>query len=74
MKEIGGYLEFERNQGEEFHKNCLALNTGRNCLRYLMTVYSGPPGFFRNCPFLASNGFISVIKYWYQLKAVNDNE
>ena len=38
MKEIGGYLEFERNQGEEFHKNCLALNTGRNCLRYLIKV------------------------------------
>lgn len=38
MKEIGGYLEFERNQGEEFHKNCLALNTGRNCLRYLIRV------------------------------------
>ena len=31
-------------------------------------------GFFRNCPSFASNGFISVIKYWYQLKAVNDNE
>ena len=30
--------------------------------------------FFRNCPSFASNGFISVIKYWYQLKAVNDNE
>lgn len=34
----------------------------------------GVPGFFRNCPSFASNGFISVIKYWYQLKAVNDNE
>ena len=35
---------------------------------------SGVARFFRNCPSFASNGFISVIKYWYQLKAVNDNE
>ena len=35
---------------------------------------SGVAGFFRNCPYFASNGFIVVIKYWYQLKAVNDNE
>ena len=37
-------------------------------------TYFGGFGFFRNCPSFASNGFISVIKYWYQLKAVNDNE
>ena len=39
-----------------------------------MSDYSGALWFFRNCPSFASNGFISVIKYWYQLKAVNDNE
>lgn len=36
MREIGGFLEFEKNSGHEYHKNCLALNSGRNCLRYLI--------------------------------------
>ena len=36
MKEIGGFLEFETNHGHEFHENCIALNSGRNCLRYLI--------------------------------------
>ena len=31
MKEIGGFLEFETNHGHEFHENCIALNSGRNC-------------------------------------------
>lgn len=35
---------------------------------------SGGEGFFRNHPFFASNEIISVIKYWYQIKAVYDNE
>lgn len=34
--EIGGYLEFERYQGEEYHTGCLKLNTARNCLKYLI--------------------------------------
>lgn len=36
MKEIGGYLDFERYYGQEFHKNCILLNSARNCLRYLI--------------------------------------
>lgn len=36
MKEIGGYLELELNHGSEFHTDCIALNSGRNCLRYLI--------------------------------------
>lgn len=36
MKEIGGFLEFEKYDGHEFHENCIALNSGRNCLRYLI--------------------------------------
>lgn len=38
MKEIGGFLEFEMNTGHEFHEDCIALNSGRNCLRYLIRV------------------------------------
>lgn len=36
MKEIGGYMEFERFQGCEYHTESLALNFGRNCLAYLI--------------------------------------
>ena len=46
----------------------------RDFIRWLQNDYSGALWFFRNCPSFASNGFISVIKYWYQLKVVNDNE
>lgn len=40
MKEIGGFLELEINHGHEFHENCIALNSGRNCLRYLIRARS----------------------------------
>lgn len=36
MKEIGGYMEFERLQGCEYHSTAIALNYGRNCLAYLI--------------------------------------
>ncbi len=36
MKEYGGYLEFEHFAGQEYHPNGLALNSGRNCLRYIL--------------------------------------
>lgn len=36
MKDIGGYFEFEHYHGKEYHDNCVALNTARNCLRYLI--------------------------------------
>lgn len=34
--EIGGYLEYERYHGDEYHNGCLKLNTARNCLEYLI--------------------------------------
>ena len=36
MKEIGGYFEFEQLVDNEYYKNLLRLNTGRNSLVYLM--------------------------------------
>lgn len=36
MKEIGGYLELEEAHGTEYHKNAIALNSGRHCLEYLI--------------------------------------
>ena len=36
MKEIGGYIEFEKYDGSLLHKEAIALNCGRNCLGYLI--------------------------------------
>lgn len=34
--EIGGFFEFERYYGQEYHTECLKLNTARNCIKYLI--------------------------------------
>lgn len=36
MREIGGYFEMETSNGEIYHRNALALNSGRHCLEYLL--------------------------------------
>lgn len=36
MKEIGGYFGLDQFAGNEYYKNLIALNTGRNCLLYLL--------------------------------------
>ena len=36
MKSIGGYFELELSQGEEYHKNAIRLNTGRNAFEYVL--------------------------------------
>ena len=36
IEEMGGYFEFEHYKKNAYHKNSIALNTGRNCLRYLI--------------------------------------
>ena len=36
MKEIGGYFELENLISNEYHKNLLALNSGRNALSYIL--------------------------------------
>ena len=38
MKPIGGYFELELSQGSEYHSSAIALNTGRNCLEYILLV------------------------------------
>lgn len=38
MKPIGGYFELELPCGEPYHKGAIALNTGRNCLEYILRV------------------------------------
>ena len=36
MKEIGGFLEFEKNYGDLLHDDGLKLNCGRSCLEYII--------------------------------------
>lgn len=36
MREIGGYIEMNRGRGIEYHKNAIALNSGRSCVEYLI--------------------------------------
>ena len=36
MKEIGGYIEFEKYNRPMLHQEAVALNCGRNCLAYLI--------------------------------------
>jgi len=36
MKPIGGYFSLELPLREEYHKDALRLNTGRNCLEYIL--------------------------------------
>ena len=37
-KSIGGYFGLELPQGAEYHGSAIALNTGRNCLEYILRV------------------------------------
>lgn len=36
MTPIGGYFSLELPKGESYHPNAIALNTGRNCLEYIL--------------------------------------
>lgn len=36
MREIGGYIELDDIEGEEYHDKAIALNSGRHCLEYLI--------------------------------------
>ena len=36
MREIGGYFELEHLISNEYHKNLLTLNSGRNSLIYIL--------------------------------------
>ncbi|AOM81668.1 hypothetical protein [Salisediminibacterium beveridgei] len=38
MKEVGGYFELDKFVENEFHKDLIAVNNGRNALLYLMKV------------------------------------
>lgn len=38
MEAIGGYFSIELPHREEYHKNAIRLNTGRNCLEYIFRV------------------------------------
>lgn len=40
MKEIGGYFELELRNGKNYYPDAIALNSARNCLRYLVRAHS----------------------------------
>jgi hypothetical protein len=37
---IGGYFELELKQSGQFHKGAVALNSGRNCLKYIVRLHN----------------------------------
>lgn len=39
MKEIGGYFELECGNNAQYHNKAIALNSGRNALRYVIRAY-----------------------------------
>ena len=36
MNPIGGYFELELRKGEEYHKEAIRLNSGRNAFEYVL--------------------------------------
>ena len=38
LKEIGGYLELDRHEGNHYHRNAVALDCGRSCISYLVEL------------------------------------
>lgn len=38
LKGIGGFLELELKPGEEYHRDAIRLNTGRNAFKYILRV------------------------------------
>lgn len=40
MNEIGGFFELELREGTEYHSQAIKLNTGRNCLEYILRTRS----------------------------------
>ena len=45
IEPIGGYFELELPYYEEFHKDAIRLNTGRNCLEYILRVRKYQKGY-----------------------------
>lgn len=40
MREIGGYFELELRKGNSYYLDAIALNSARNCLRYLIRAHN----------------------------------
>ena len=59
MREIGGYLEWGRFHGKEYHENAIRLNCGRNALAYLIEAYGIKRIFL---PFFLCDSVVDVCK------------
>lgn len=40
MNEIGGYIELETRDGKPLHNSAIAINSGRNGIRYAIKAYA----------------------------------
>jgi hypothetical protein len=38
MRSIGGYFELELPEGNEYHPEAIALNSGRHCFEYILRL------------------------------------
>lgn len=71
--EIGGYLEFDTFHGQEYHPSALALNSGRNCLSYLIEARKIEKIYL---PYLICSSVIDVCKRYdleIQFYQINDD-
>jgi len=59
MNAIGGYFELELPRGEEYHKNAIRLNTGRNAFEYLLRAKRYQKVYF---PFYTCDVMLEPIK------------
>jgi hypothetical protein len=59
MKVIGGYFELELAQTEEFHKDAIKLNTGRNAFEYILRTKQYQKVFL---PFYSCEAMLEPIK------------
>lgn len=59
IQAIGGYFELELRKGMELHNNSIHLNSGRNCLKYILSVKNYKKIFI---PFYICDSIVNVIK------------
>ncbi|MHA1226673.1 MAG: hypothetical protein ACTSPV_08035 [Candidatus Hodarchaeales archaeon] len=59
VKEIGGYFQMELPRGKEYHNNAISLNSGRNCLLYILKAYNIQKIYY---PYFSCESMLRVIK------------
>lgn len=76
MREIGGYLEIEHYNNFMLHEDAIALNTGRNCLAYLIEANNIKSIYL---PYFICNAVIDICNtlnvkiYFYHINNINES-